>query len=115
MSVQMASLLRGIPTQSAGVANGTATATVAAIAGVQHLVFGVEANYDVGVSAIKTVTLKHGGVTWVTFRWDFTNGPFVFNLPVALKSAQNEAVTAELQASGAGGTTGYITLYTATN
>ncbi|KKN06676.1 hypothetical protein LCGC14_1074730 [marine sediment metagenome] len=116
MSVQMAALLRGTPTQSTGVANGTATATVAAIAGVQHLVFGVEANYDVGVSAIKTITIKHGGVTWVTFRWDFTNGPFVpSEFPVALKAALNEAVTAELQASGAGGTTGYVTLYTATS
>ncbi len=115
MSVQTAPLLRGSGTQSSGVANGIATATVSAITATVHLVLGVEANYDVGVSLIKTVTLKHGGVTWVTFRWDFTNGPFVFNLPVALKSAQNEAVTAELEASGAGGTTGYITLYTATN
>ncbi len=115
MSVQTAALLRGSGTQSSGVANGTATATVSAIAAQAHLVFGVEANYDIGVSAIKTITLKHGGTTWVTFRWNFTNGPFVFNLPVVLKGAQNEAVTAELEASGAGGTTGYITLYTATN
>ena len=115
MSVQLAPLLRGKATQSAGNDDATGTATVAAIEATEHLVLGVEAHYDIGVSAIKTITLKHGSTTWVVFRWDFTNGPFIFNLPVALKASQNEAVTAALEASGTNGRTGYVTLFTATN
>ena len=113
MSVQLAALIRGEGTQSTGVANGIATATVAAIAAVTHLIFGVEAHYDVSVTSIKDVTITHNGVT-LTFRWDFTNGPFIYNLPVALAGADSGAVSATIAASGAGGTTGYVTLFTAT-
>ncbi len=115
MSVQEAALLRGSPTQSAAADNATSTATVSATPATQHLVFGIEAHFDIAVTAIKDITLKHGSTTWQVFRWDFTNGPFAFAFPVALKAGTNEAVTAELQASGTGGTNGYVTLYTATN
>lgn len=113
MSVTMAALLRGRVVQSAGVANGTATGTVAAIEAVTHLVFGVEAHYDVVVATIKTITVKHGTTTFQTFRWDFNNGSFSFSFPVALKAEPNEAVSVELEASGAGGTTGYASIYVA--
>lgn len=115
MSIHTAPLLRGKPTQSSGADNATATASVSAIAEQKHLVLGVEAHYGAAVSSIKTVTIKHGSTTWQTFRWDFTNGPFFFSFPVAFLGSLNEAVSAELEASGAGGTSGYVTLYTATD
>ena len=115
MSIGTAPLLRGKATQSTAADNATATATVAAIPEQKHLVLGVEAHYGAAVSAIKTVTVKHGSTAWVTHRWDFTNGPFVYNYPVALKGSQNEAVSVELEASGAGSTNGYATIFTATD
>jgi hypothetical protein len=115
MSIQTAALLRGKVTQSAAADNATATATVSAITHQSHYVLGVEAHYDAAVSAIKTVTIKHGSTTWQVFRWDFTNGPFFFSFPVAFKGANNEAVSAELEASGSGGTDGLVTIYTALN
>jgi hypothetical protein len=113
MSIGTAPLLRGKATQSAAADNATATATVAAVANQKHLVLGVEAHYDAAVSTFQTVTIKHGSTTWITHRWDFSNGPFIMNYPVALLGSNNEAVSAELQASGAGGTDGYVILYTA--
>jgi hypothetical protein len=115
MSVLMAPLLRGKPTQSAAADNTTATATVTAIGEQKHLVLGVEAHYSAAVAAIKSVTIKHGTTTWQTFRWDFANGPFFFAFPVAFRGDTNEAVSAELQASGNGGVSGYVTIYTATD
>ena len=113
MSTTMAPLLRGRPTQSSGADNATATASVSAITAQKHLVMGVEAHYSATVSAIKTVTVKHGSTTWQTFRWDFSNGPFFFSFPVAFRSDTGEAVSAELEASGTGGTSGYVTIYSA--
>jgi hypothetical protein len=115
MSISTAPLLRGQVTQSIAADNATATASVSAIAQQKHIVLGCEAHYSAAVSLIKTVTLKHGSTTWQTFRWDFTNGPFFFALPVALRGALNEAVSVELEASGTGGTSGYASIYTATD
>ena len=113
MSVSLAPLLRGSVTQSSGADNATATATVAAIAATQHLILGIEAHYDAQVTARKTVTVKHGSTTFITFRWDFTNDTFVFAFPVALKGGSNEAVSVELEASGNGGDSGYVSLWVA--
>jgi hypothetical protein len=114
MSIGTAALRAGRVTESTAADNATATATVSAIPNQTHLVFGVEAQYSAAVSSIKTVTLKHGSTAWRTWRWDFSNGPFLYNLPVALRSSLNEAVSVELEASGAGGTDGYAVVWTAT-
>ncbi len=115
MSVLTAALLRGSVTESAGVANGTATATVAAIEGQTHLILGVDAYFNVGVSSRKTIVIKQGSTTVKTFDWDFTNDLFAFSFPVALSFGPNVAVSAELEASGAGGTSGFVSLWTALN
>ena len=115
MSVETAPLLRGSATQSSAATNATATATVAAIEAQVHLVLGVSCDYDAVVASFKTVTVKHGSTTWQVFNWDFTNGPFAFSFPVALKPDQNEAVSVELEASGDGGIDGRATIYTALN
>ncbi len=114
MSVHTAPLLRGRAVQSTGVANGTATATVAAIEGTSHIILGVEAHYDVSVTVIKAIVITQGSNVY-TIRWDFNNGLFAFALPVGIKADVNQAVTATLAASGDGGTTGYVTLFVAEN
>jgi hypothetical protein len=113
MSSQTAPLLRGSATQSAAADNATATATKAATAAVKRLILGVEAQYDIGVAAIRTLTLNVAGSEVKNWEWDFTNGPFLFMFPVALKTEINEAVTLVLEASGSGGTSGDCTVWVA--
>ena len=113
MSINTRPLLGGRVVQSAAADNATATATVAAIEGVSHMVLGVEAHYDVAVTSIKAIVITAGTEVY-TIRWDFTNGLFAFALPVAIRTPlSNTAVTATLAASGAGSTNGYVTLFIA--
>lgn len=112
MSIGLAPLLRGKATQSASADNAIATATAAAIANQAHLILGVEAHYDAAVSLFKTITVSYNGES-IVHRWDFSNGPFIFNYPIALKGADGATVTAALEASGTGGTEGSVILYTA--
>lgn len=44
------------------------------------------------------------------FRWDFSNGPFYLNLATPLHGVVGNSVVATLAASGAGGTTGRVSL-----
>lgn len=115
MSVMVAPLLRGTATQATAVDNGTATATLAKTAGVKRLILGVEAQYNVGVSAIKKLTLNVAGSEVKNWEWDFANGPFLFMLPVALKTNVDEAVTLVLEASGTASTFGDCTLWVASD
>lgn len=115
MSVQTAPLLRGSATQSAAVDNNTSTATVAATAGVKRLILGVEAQFDIAVTAIVTLTLNIAGSEVKNWKWDFTNGPFILMFPVALKTDVNEAVTLVLGASGTGGRSGDCTVWMASD
>ena len=114
MAANTAPLLRGRVVQSAAADDAIATATVAAIEGVTHLVLGVQAQYSLAVTAIKTITLTVGGVATV-FRHDFTNGAFAYNFPVALGGDPNVAVTCALEASGTGGTNGEAVVWVAEN
>ena len=115
MSVHTAALTRGDLAESAGADNATATATQAAVGNQTHWILGVSAEYSAAVSLFRTITVKKGSTTLKTFRWDFTNGPFHFSFPVALRGDLGGAVSAELQASGTGGTSGYATVWTALN
>ena len=111
MSVQTGPLLRGSATQSAAADNATATATLAATAGAQRLILGVEAQYNVAENSIRTLTLNIAGSEVKNWEWDFTNGPFLFMFPVALKTGVNEAVTLVFEASGTGNTSGDCTIW----
>jgi len=113
MSISTAPLTRGAVTQSTGANNAIATATAAAVGDQRHIILGVEAHYGAAVSAIKTVTVRSGTTVLQTFRWDFSNGPFFFSFPVALRGEVGGAVSVALEASGTGGTSGYATIYTA--
>ncbi len=115
MSVQTAPLLRGTATQATAVDNAIVTATLAATPGVKRLILGVEAQYNVGVSAIKNLTLNIAGAAVKDWEWDFANGPFLFMFPVALSTDINEAVTLVLAASGASSTFGDCTIWVASD
>lgn len=111
MSIQAQVLIAGDVTQSTAADNATATATVSGIPGVTHRMLGVSADYDVAVSAIKTITIIQGSTTVLVLKWDFANGAFHFAFPVALRGALAGAVSATLEASGAGSTNGRVSLY----
>lgn len=109
MSIQAQVLISGDVTQSSDVNNATATATIAATAGVTQRLLGVSADYSATVSAIKTITIT--AKKTLVFRWDFSNGAFHFALPAPLRGDLNTAVTVALEASGTGGITGRVTAY----
>ena len=111
MSIQAQILVAGNVMQSTTADNATATATVAAITGATHRMLGVSADYDVAVTAIKTITIIQGSTTLIAYKWDFTNGAFHFAFPAALRGVLSGAVSATLEASGAGSTNGRISLY----
>lgn len=113
MSVQSELLLNGRAVQSDVADNATATATLAAVVGVRHAIVGIDADYSTSAPTNKTITLKFGGVAKFVWRWDFTKGPFVRNLPVPWHPDYNQAVTVELEASGTGGVTGRVGVWTA--
>ncbi len=115
MSVTTAPLLRGSATQATAADNATATATLAATNGVKRLILGVEAQYNVGVSAIKNLTLNVAGSEVKNWEWDFTNGPFLFMFPVAIHTLLNEEVTLVLEASGSASTFGDCTIWVASD
>ena len=109
--IQAQALLAGKVTQSSAADNATATVTVSAIAGQTHFMLGVIADYNVALNALKAITIKEGSNTIIVFEWDFNNGAFHFAFPAAIKGALGGAVSATLEASGAGSTFGRISLY----
>jgi hypothetical protein len=113
MSVNAEVLLNAKVTQSSAADNATATATVAAIGGMTHGILGVHADYSAAPAAgFKTITLKKGTTTLLVLRHDFSTGPAFYPLPAAVWGDFGGAVSAELQASGTGGVTGRIALFT---
>ena len=106
-----AQLLLAGTTATGSADNGTATATAAAATGTRHVMTGVVAQYSAAVASVKTITFKRGVTTLCVIRWDFTNGPAIIALPGVLRGQHGEAVSCELEASGAGGTTGSVYLF----
>lgn len=111
MSIQATALLNGsVLATSTDEDNAPATATKAATGAVRHFITGFVADYSAAVSAIKTITVKRGSTTLLTYRHDFGQGPAVIALPSPLHGDVNEAVSVELAASGTLGTTGRVHL-----
>ena len=115
MSLAHQALVSGKATQSTAADNAVATATVAAITTQTHRITGVHAEYDAAVSAFKVITIIQGSTTLLTLNHDFTNGEFAFSFPSYLAGVQGGAVSATLGASGTGGTSGRVTLFTFAN
>lgn len=104
----------GVPWMSSNVDNNTATATAPAMQAQRHFVMGLILSFSaVPSAAYKLVRILVGGVEVLAFHWVGTNSPAVIPLPGIIRGGYNQAVTAELGASGTGGVTGRVTLITA--
>ena len=113
MGVNAEVLLNAKVTQGSVADNATATATVSATGSTTHGILGVHADYSAAPAAgYKTITVKKGSTTLVIFRHDFALGPAFYPLPSAVWGDAGGAVSAELEASGTGGVTGRIALFT---
>lgn len=87
--------------------NGMATAAKAAAAGKKHIVFGVSADYSAAVVG-KLLQIKDGtNVIWQTY----VHNSFQATFPRGLAATTGNAVSAELAASGTGGTVGVVSLH----
>lgn len=106
-------LLNGRVVESSDADNALATATVAAIAGVRHFMAGLTADYSVIPAAgIKLIQIKVGTTVVKNIRWNpIIEFPFRFAFPVDLHGDYNQAISAELQASGTGGQTGRVSIH----
>ena len=111
-AIQAQALLNGKPVQSATADNATATVTLAATSGTRHFIGSIEADYSASVALIKTITLKFGTTAVFVWRWDFAKGPFARGLGFAVHGDYGEAVSVELEASGTGGVTGRVGVFT---
>src|SRR5512134_1939317 len=97
------------PYSSANVDNATATATAPAIQAQRHFAMGVVVSFSaVPAAAYKLVRILVGGVSVMEFHWVGTNSPMVIPLPGIIKGGYNQAVAAELGASGTPAVTGRV-------
>ena len=86
--------------------NAESTAVKAAVTTGRHVVSCILASYS--AAATKLLTLKHGSTTVFT---QYVVNSAVIPIPEGLRNANvNESVSAVLEASGAGGTIGTVTL-----
>lgn len=106
-------LLNGKVVESAGTDNALATATVGAVSGCRNFITGIKAGYSLAVaSAIKVIQVKLNGVVVLNIEWDpskLTPGWFPFPSPI--HGDYNQAVSAELAASGTPGTLGRVAIF----
>jgi hypothetical protein len=100
--IQAELLLNSRPVQgNVGAAGALASVSVAAVDGVRHFILGIEADYSAAVASIKTVTVKINAAAVFVYRWDFSKGPFVRNLPAPWHGDYKQAVSVELEGTGA--------------
>lgn len=92
---------------SGAVDNATATATKVAATGKQHIVYGVDGGFS-AAAAGKQLVIKDG--TTVKWRGYVTN-QFAVNFPNGIAMTPGAACSAELSASGTGGTLGSCNLH----
>lgn len=85
--------------------NALATATKAAVSGSSHYITNIVADFS--ATATKTLQIKDG--TTVIAEFSVVDSA-VINLGAAIKITKGNAVSAELAASGAGGTVGKVNL-----
>lgn len=94
---------------TAEVDNALATATHAAKVGHKHVITKVEASYKTSATS-GLLTVKRGA-TVVARKYIHGAGAMDFGDPGFLNTTANEAVSAELAASGSAGVTGAVSLF----
>ena len=105
-------LLNGRSVESSDVDNATATATVAAVAAVRHFIASLTADYSAAPAAgFKLIQIKFGTTVVKNIRWNpALEMPFRLTLGVDIHGDFNQAVSAELAASGTPAVTGRVGL-----
>lgn len=109
-------ILNGKVTESSAADNALATATVAAVGNVRHFVSGFGVSWSAApTAAYKQVQIKFGTTVVATFIFDPLKDGMSgceVTLPVPIHGDFNQAVSAELIASGTPTVTGRVRLYT---
>lgn len=108
--------LNGKPTESSGADNALATATVGAVLACRTFITGIKAGYSAAPAAgFKIIQIKFGTTVVLNLEWDPTkSAPLWFGFPGHVHGDYNQAVSAELAASGTGGVLGRVALFTYT-
>lgn len=81
------------------------------VGGTDGLFGGASGNIANATNYTSTASIAPSTTIGAPIRWDFTNGPLIMALPGILRSAESEGISAELEASGTGGTTGRVQLF----
>ena len=101
-------------TPSASASMGYVTVLTASgqpfVGGTDALQGGTGGNPSADTNYTSTATIAPATEIIPPLRWDFSNGPCYLPLPGSLKSDLGGSVSAELDASGTGGTTGRVIL-----
>lgn len=105
--------LNGRPTESSAADNALATATMGAVTGCRHFLTGIKADYSAAPAAgFKVVQIKFGTVVVLNLVWDPTKAmPLWFGFPGHIHGDYNQAVSAELGASGTATVLGRVALF----
>lgn len=105
--------LNGRATESAGADNALATATMGAVSAARHFLTGIKAGYSAAPAAgFKIIQIKFGTVVQFNIEWDPTKEmPLWFGFPGQVHGDYNQAVSAELAASGTATVLGRVALF----
>lgn len=107
--------LNGRAVESADTDNALATCTVGAVMNMRHYIGRIFADFSAAPAAgFKTIQIKTGTVVILNIRWNpALSMPLWLDLHW-LKGDYNQAVSAELAASGTGGVLGRVKLFVST-
>lgn len=108
--------LNGKVTESSGADNALATATVGAVLACRHFITGIAADYSAAPAAgFKVIQVKFGTTVILNIIWNpALQMPLWFGFPGHIHGDYNQAVSAELAASGTGAVLGRVKLFTYT-
>lgn len=104
--------MNGRVVESADVDNGLATCTIGAVLNMRHFLGRVLADYSAAPAAgFKLIQIKFGTVVALNIRWNpALSMPLWIDL-YWIHGVENQAVSAELAASGTGGVLGRVKLF----
>lgn len=105
--------LNGKVVESPGADNALATATVGAVSAARTFLTGIKADYSAAPAAgFKVIQIKFGTVVQFNIIWNpLLSMPLWFAFPGHIHGDYNQAVSAELAASGTGTVLGRIALF----
>lgn len=105
--------LNGRVVESSAADNALATATFGAVSAARHFLTGIKADFSAApAAAFKVIQIKFGTVVQFNIVWDPTKTmPLWFGFPGHIHGDYNQAVSAELSASGTATVLGRVALF----